>query len=237
MTDEQQRLNHIAHWYQNTNWGFYTRLVHYGYQSIKSHLIEGPVLEVGSADGEMTKYIVEDFKQVTVVDAARSYTEAILAKYPQVKVHQSMIENFVTSETYANIIFAHILEHVVDPIRVLKKLGRLIKPGGRIAIIVPNADSLHRLAGVEMGLMKATTELNEADISVDHKRVYTRELLNTHINKANLKLVASGGIFLKPLSNRQIEDQWSDELIEAYYELGKKFPDLAAELYSIVCRK
>jgi general stress protein 26 len=42
-------------------------------------------------------------------------------------------------------------------------------------------------------------------------------------------------VYLKPLSASQIEQDWSDQMIEGFYELGKDFPDLAAEIFAI-CR-
>ena len=36
-----------------------------------------------------------------------------------------------------------VLEHVSDPIRILKELYRILKPGGIILLIVPNEDSLN----------------------------------------------------------------------------------------------
>jgi hypothetical protein len=45
-----------------------------------------------------------------------------------------------------------------------------------------------------------------------------------------------GGVFFKPLSNGQIEEHWSKEMIQGFYELGKDFPGLSAEIYA-VCAK
>jgi hypothetical protein len=42
-----------------------------------------------------------------------------------------------------------------------------------------------------------------------------------------------GGVFLKPLSNQQIQDSWDDALKEAFYQLGTEFPRHAAELFAV----
>jgi hypothetical protein len=42
-----------------------------------------------------------------------------------------------------------------------------------------------------------------------------------------------GGVFFKPLSNQQIQEQWSEAMIQGFYELGKDFPSHAAELYAV----
>ena len=42
-----------------------------------------------------------------------------------------------------------------------------------------------------------------------------------------------GGVFMKPLSNGQIEEHWTDEMIEAFFELGQEFPENAAEIFAV----
>lgn len=43
--------------------------------------------------------------------------------------------------TFDRVILCHSLEHVPDPLRLLKHAGRLLAPGGEIHIAVPNGDS------------------------------------------------------------------------------------------------
>lgn len=42
-----------------------------------------------------------------------------------------------------------------------------------------------------------------------------------------------GGVFLKPLSNQQIEDHWSPQMIKGFYELGRDFPEFTADIYAV----
>lgn len=98
---------------------------------------------------------------------------------------------------------------------------------------VPNAHSLHRLIGVKMGLLADPTELNERDRSVGHRRVYTPDSFAQELKDARLRVIHLGGVFLKPLSNQQIQDTWDDALKEAFYELGMDFPRHAAELFAV----
>jgi 2-polyprenyl-3-methyl-5-hydroxy-6-metoxy-1,4-benzoquinol methylase len=232
--EERQRLEGISSWYSNRDWGFYTRLVHMGYRTLSPYLGDGNCLEIGCADGEMTRFLAERFADLTVVDAAPNYVEAVQALIPGVEAHVSLIEDWDAPRRYDNIVFAHVLEHVTDPVKTLQRLRGFLSPGGKLHVIVPNALSLHRVAGVKMGMLDSPTDLNEADISVGHRRVYHASTLRTDIVAAGLTIEAQGGIFLKPLSNAQIEASWSDELIEAYFEMGKDFPDICGELF-VVC--
>ena len=45
-------------------------------------------------------------------------------------------------ESFDAVSLSHVLEHVAEPMAFLAELRRIVKPKGRVAIIVPNADSL-----------------------------------------------------------------------------------------------
>jgi hypothetical protein len=42
-----------------------------------------------------------------------------------------------------------------------------------------------------------------------------------------------GGVYFKPLSNQQIQDHWDERMLEGFYELGKDFPENAADIFAI----
>jgi 2-polyprenyl-3-methyl-5-hydroxy-6-metoxy-1,4-benzoquinol methylase len=233
--DERRRLEDISAWYSNRDWGFYTKLVHMGFRTLAPYFSDGSCLEIGCADGEMTRFLVERFSDLTVVDAAPAYIAAVTKLAPAIEGHVSLIEEWKAPRQYDNIVFAHVLEHVLDPVETLRMLRRLLTSTGRLHVVVPNALSFHRLAGVKMGLLNLPTDLNEADLSVGHRRVYEPSSLRADVAAAGLAIEAFGGIFLKPLANAQIEEAWSDDLIEAYFQLGQDFPELCGELF-VVCR-
>ena len=230
---ERRRLAEISSWYSNRDWGFYTKLVHMGFRSIAPHFTSGSCLEVGCADGEMTRFLAERFEDLTVVDAAPGYVEAATAIRSGIEGHVSLIEDWRAPRCYDNIVFAHVLEHVAEPVTTLEKLRGLLSESGRLHIIVPNANSLHRLVGVKMDMLARVTDLNEADVAVGHRRVYTRDTLHADIAEGGLRVHACGGVFLKPLANAQIQEQWSDQLVEGYFQLGRELPELSSELYAV----
>jgi 2-polyprenyl-3-methyl-5-hydroxy-6-metoxy-1,4-benzoquinol methylase len=235
MKTEEERLRLVSEWYSNRT-GFYSQLVVFGFRSLEPHFVRGNVLEMGSADGHMTELLLTWFDDVSIVDAASGYVEAIRERMPHVKTHCALFEEFEPEEKYDNIVMAHILEHVEDPVDILRRAAAWLSDRGRIQIIVPNAMSLHRLAGVKMGMLGAPTDLNDDDVRIGHRRVYTPDALVSDVKAAGLRIAARDGIFLKPISNRQIEEQWTQQMIDGFYELGKDFPDLATEIL-LVCER
>ncbi|NGX28405.1 MAG: Ubiquinone biosynthesis O-methyltransferase, partial [Candidatus Anoxychlamydiales bacterium] len=211
----------------------YKKKIFYLYNTLKTFFSGNSALELGCGDGEMTKIISKDFKNLTVVDGSLKFIDEAKAKLnrPNIDFQHSTFENFSTDKTFDIIFMCHILEHLSDPTYILKKAKKWLKKSGKILIAVPNAKSLHRAVGVKMGLLDSEYSLNSQDKKLGHLRVYDINTLSNDITSAGLKVAHWGGGMLKPLSNRQIESQWSDELIDAYFEMGKSFPEICSELY------
>lgn len=127
----------------------------------------------------------------------------------------------------------HIIEHLDEPVQLLKQARGWLAPKGRILIAVPNAKSLHRYIGVKLGMLPRIDAFNEQDVILGHKRVYSSDLLRRHVAEAGLSLEKFGGLMVKPLSNRQIEKQWSNELIEAFFAISEDLPELCSEIYVV----
>ena len=64
-------------------------------------------------------------------------------------------------------------------------------------------------------------------------RIYTPETLLSEFLNAKYNIVSRGGYWLKPLSDKQIEDNWSDQMIYSFMKLGEQYPDISGELYLI----
>lgn len=219
-------------WYLQEQLDFDKRLIGFRYRTLKPFL-QGPLgLELGPAEGEMTRFLVEDFAQLVTVDGSRELLAQIPDRPNLRKVH-SLFEAYQPEQRFNTIVMEHILEHVDDPVGLLRRAAPWLAPGGRILAGVPNGNSIHRLVAVKMGLLKHQCDLNDRDHVLGHQRVYTPATLRADLEAAGLKVVHSGGVYFKPLSNKQIQDHWSEEMIEGFYELGKDFPDLAAELYAV----
>ena len=232
--DECKRLDEVANWY-SSRVGFDSRLIEYGFRTLSPFFRGRNCLELGPADGQMTRLLVEVFDNVTAVDGAQRYCEILQQRVasPKLKVVCSLFEEFEPAEKFDTAIMTHVLEHVADPVQLFHRVSGWIRATGVIIVLVPNANSIHRLVAVKMGLLKHPWQLNERDRRLGHRRVYTLVELKAHIAAAGLKLLATGGNFFKPLTNRQIEEWWTEEMMDGFYELGKDFPEYAAEIYAV----
>jgi 2-polyprenyl-3-methyl-5-hydroxy-6-metoxy-1,4-benzoquinol methylase len=223
----------FATFYNYETLGFDLKLVEYGFKTYKKYFKGNSALELGPASGYMTKHLVQEFDKLTVVEGAKSLIEQIPNYSNLIKVN-SLFEEYEPKEYYDTIIMNHVLEHIENPIALLKRIYNWLANDGVFIVGVPNAKSFHRLVAVEMGLLKTEYELNNRDIELGHYRVYDFDLLKEHVLEANFKIVKEGGIFLKFLSNTQIEQYLNDSIISAYFKLAEDFYYNSAEIYLVL---
>ena len=92
----------------------------------------------------------------------------------------------------------NILEHVINPILTLKKAAFFLKDDGILIVHVPNALAVNRIIARIMGTLIDEYELSPYDINVaGHRRSYDRNLLIKDIQSAGLKVISTGGCFIK----------------------------------------
>jgi 2-polyprenyl-3-methyl-5-hydroxy-6-metoxy-1,4-benzoquinol methylase len=217
--------------------GINARMIDMRFRAIRDWLAGAQrCVELGCSDGRMTALIAPVVGHLTAVDGSAAYIQAVRDRVPSVEAVNCLFEEFSPSEPYDVAVLAHVLEHVEDPVRVLRQAFSVLRPGGRAIVTVPNASSLHRQVGVAMGMIAHRAELNEGDRRIGHRRVYERDQLVEDVRAAGFTPSHVGGTFLKPLSDAQIEQQWSAELIEAFYQLGNSYPDICANLLVVAER-
>jgi 2-polyprenyl-3-methyl-5-hydroxy-6-metoxy-1,4-benzoquinol methylase len=205
----------------------------WSYRIFANHLRPGNVLELGPAEGIGTEILCEVFDQIHCVDGSQHFCNELSRRFPRVVVHCALFEEFEPDQTYDNIILGHVLEHVSDPVAVLTRCQAWMRPNGRLFAAVPNARSLHRQAAVLMDLMPDEAALSAKDVAHGHHRVYDPETFRSDLRSAGLEILRFGGYWLKPLSDGQLERDWTREMLLAFMELGERYPDVAAELYAI----
>lgn len=205
--------------------------------NIFQRYLQGNVLELGPAEGIMTKLLVDSNFDITAVEGSELFYEALRNKYPNITVYNCLFEEFETEDKFENIVLGHVLEHVEQPIEILKHISKFLTPNGKILAAVPNARSLHRQAAVIMGLLPQEDALNELDKHHGHRRVFNPESFRNIFNQAGLEIEVFGGYWLKPLSNGQIDKDWTPEMLHAFMQLGERYPDISGEIYVIASKK
>lgn len=206
------------------------------YRKLSQDFVGTVVLELGCADGEITQYLVRDFERVVVVDGVQQFIDEVSARIgpnDRVTYECALFEKYVPSEKFDSVMIVHVLEHLEDPVALLRRAREWLTPGGRIFAAVPNALSVHRRVGVHLSMLPSVDALNEQDIIVGHKRVYKPDAFRADIQHAGYQVIRFGGVMLKLFPNRDIERDWSPELIEAFFAVGDELPELCSVIYIV----
>lgn len=199
------------------------------------------VLELGCGIGQFTPMLYEKFERVVAVDACPENIE-IARKTTSDKRHAFYVakaEEFSVDERFDTILLVMLLEHVDDPVAVLKNAKNLLKDDGRIIIQVPNANSFNRQIAKHMGLIEDLHELPLEQVEkYGHKRVYDMAMLVGHVEEAGLTPILSGGLVFKPFTNSQMQlicegydEEWKTKFLDALNKLGERFPTECAAIY------
>ena len=232
----QATLDRIANSLTEANdnsWSQDYYLLRYRMRVLLPRIRGSRVLELGCAEGGMTKVLAERFSNVVSVDGSPLLIERAsqTANFGNVTFYSSLFEDFEPNGKFSSILMSCILEHVHEPISLLKRAREWLIQGGLIHIVVPNAEALNRRIGKAMGILKRLEELHQRDIRMGHQRVYSRSTLAQDIEAAGLEVVHWDGIFLKPLSDAQMRD-WDEKLLDAFFQIGKELPEYCTEIYA-----
>ncbi len=197
-------------------------------------------LELGCFHGDMTAHILKAFPDVTVVEASEDCIKIAQrrADLRLVAFINNTFEDAVLGGNFDAIFLIHTLEHLDNPVAILKRCRDWLAPSGKLFVAVPNADAASRQIAVKMGIMPAATSVTEAEEKHGHQRTYCEMLFRMHLKEAGLKPIACGGIMFKPLANFQMDAALKAGIIDqkyldGCYELGKDFPELCGSIYAV----
>ena len=134
----------------------------------------GRLLEIGCGRGDMLLTMRDLGWQVEGVDFDSRAVATCRRK--GLTVHVGTLERMEYPNNYFDAItMSHLIEHVNDPLRLLRECHRILKAGGRLSLVTPNISSLgHRL------FTSAWFHLDPPR----HLHLFTRESLGDLICKA-----------------------------------------------------
>lgn len=204
---------------------------------------EGRLLELGSFKGDFTRRFLPYFNDITCIEASDEAIASAKQKLGnQVKIYHSLFEVVTLPNQYDNIILTHVLEHLDDPVGLLRRVNdEWLSDKGRFFLVCPNANAPSRQIAVKMGIISHNSAVTPAEKEHGHRITYTLDTLERDARKAGLKVVHRSGIFFKALANFQWDrllntDIISSDYLEGCYQLGQQYPDLCSSIF-LMCEK
>lgn len=150
------------------------------------------ILDVGCSTGINGKYLLDKGIAGRVIgmeldDEMASHARQTYEKVIVGDLNQSKTLEELAGESFDYIIFGDVLEHLVNPDKVLQDIRQHLAIDGSVIISVPNIQHLDVFIHI---FLKGTWPRNERGIfDKTHLRNFTLKDLKTMINDADLKLV------------------------------------------------
>lgn len=225
-------------------YGFDLDVIHpFMVRSFEPFFRRGSLLELGSSKGDFTLRLRPHFDDLTCVEASdEAITEAGGKLDAHVKFVNAVFEKVALPRRYDNIVLTHVLEHLDDPVGVLRRVNdEWLADGGRFFLVCPNANAASRQIAVKMGLISHNAAVTPAEATHGHRCTYSLDTLERDAVAAGLRVVHRSGIFFKALANFQWDrllqtDIISKEYLEGCYQLGQQYPDLCSSIF-LLCER
>ena len=137
------------------------------------------VLDVGCGFGQSLGYLESRGCDVYGVEADENISR--VAEKFGFKVHVGLFDpDIYEPEFFDYVTMNQVVEHVTDPLAVLKGVSRILKPGGRVVLTMPNANGVSaRLFGKKWVNWHAPY----------HLQFFSRKSMQIASKKANLEVV------------------------------------------------
>jgi SAM-dependent methyltransferase len=153
------------------------------YESIAPYC-QGEILEIGSGIGNITSFFVAGEQKITASDLRPHYLTKLQEKFHEQNIGcvriDAVLENFEKTYIdhlgkYDTIFALNVVEHIENDHLALQNLSTLLKPGGRLIILVPAYQGL----------------FNSFDHHLGHFRRYTKSSLSNVMTKCGLSVERS----------------------------------------------
>lgn len=193
----------------------------------------GRILDVGCATGDLTSGFKDRGAEVVGLERCeQSYHEA---KKKLSKVFLADIENFnipYPEEYFDCILYADVLEHLVDPLAILKEHKQYLKEDGFIIASIPNV-RYYKLI-IRLVFAGVWDYMNSGILDKTHLRFFTLVNIKELFLEAGYKIVtlnrnrvASNGF---KLLNFILFNRLNEFLVYQYYIKAKKSNSESAEI-------
>jgi len=154
----------FAKWYNN--WLFSLMKRHLGKE----------VLEVGAGIGNFTDLLAGNY-EITAIDVNEKYIDHLKKKFAK-KIKAGfgdieMGEYFFNNKKFDAVVCLNVLEHIEYDSRALKNMYELLKPSGKLILLVPAHKALYSDFDKELGHFRryARSEIEEKLLGVGFERM------------------------------------------------------------------
>lgn len=157
------------------------------------------VLDVGCATGYLAKALGDNGCEVSGVEidpVAAAKAEPFLKTLVVANIEREDLTSFFEAESFDAVVFGDVLEHMIDPERVVKQATQLLRPGGALVASIPNVSH----GSVRLALLQGRWEYRELGLlDRTHVHFFTKDTVLELMTAAGLTVTEMYGTILDPL--------------------------------------
>jgi 2-polyprenyl-3-methyl-5-hydroxy-6-metoxy-1,4-benzoquinol methylase len=195
--------------------------------------IEGPlgdVLDIGCARGAAAGALRRrGARRLVGIEIEEDYAAIARERYDEVIAGSAEDEFKWGAGTFDTVLSYDVLEHTYDPWSILNQVHRVLKPGGRLQVSVPNSRNLNFWRPL---VMKGTVDYAPSGLrDVTHIRFFTRRDLVKLVGGAGFRIltVRPTGTFSRKqkLAMRATGNRAIEYFAYQWVVLAERLPDAA----------
>ena len=198
------------------------------------------LLEVGCGAHPLFVDLPSDMA-VTVVEPAQAFAENAL-KLSEGRSNVQVVQGFIESvglkaSEFDMIILSCVLHEVPDPSALLNAIKSHCSPTTLLHVNVPNANSLHRLLAVAMGLIPCSSQQSDTQkLMQQRETIYDLNSLSTELSLSGFRVVEQGSLFVKPFTHSQMQELVDNgfmniAMLDGLDRLVDLLPELGSEIW------
>ena len=161
----------------------------YLYDFLAPHLAGDRLLEVGSGLGGNVPHYAHLCRDITLLEPdgdliaeSRRYTADCGNHLHHIQGTTGTLSPYVIQDGFDAILYSDVLEHIEDSIDEVRRAAQLLRPGGRLVVIVPAYPALFSEFDAAIGHYGEIVELYAMDILADDALFGLAELHEEQLN-------------------------------------------------------
>ncbi|WP_462137814.1 class I SAM-dependent methyltransferase [Candidatus Mycalebacterium sp.] len=224
------------------NHGFEKEMVEYRRRNLLEILAKyapKKILEVGCGTESLAVHY-ENFTDFTIVEPIKDFLSIARERlgdkvcYINKKIEDAMED--LKKKDFDFIVVSSLIHELKNPETVFETVREIASSETVVHINTPNANSIHRLLGVKMGLLKNTGEMSDLARKFQRSREYEMSDLVSLAQAHGFQTLDKGSYFLKPLSHGQMRDllesgKISKKFLDGVYKISNLLPENGSEIF------
>jgi 2-polyprenyl-3-methyl-5-hydroxy-6-metoxy-1,4-benzoquinol methylase len=200
------------------------------------------LLEVGCGLDSIANHW-QEFVQCTIVEPGKQFAsqaQLSLVDVPGITIIEQFLEDsssMLSGHKYDLILLSGLLHEVPDPLRILEQVKVYCHEKTIVHINVPNANSMHRLLAVEMGIIENVYQTSPLQQTLKQPRIFDLKQLSSLSKEAGFQVIQTGSYFVKPFTHQQMiglinQGILTEKMLDGFWGLSKYYPDSGSEIFA-----